>query len=167
MALCVPKPLADRHDLSAFDCGRPSLNEWLRLRARRNQEQGFTVVRVVHEQNRVVGYYGLAPSGVLAPIPPRAIRMGQPPLPLPVILLGQLAVDHQWQGKGLGDSLLIHALGRCIAAAELIGGRAVMVTAIDATAARYWQARGFIPARGDPLTLFRSIADIRRSLEGA
>lgn len=164
MALSGPEPLADWHDVSDFDCGKPSLNQWLRTHAARNPEYGFTAVMVVRDAERVVGYYGLAPSGVLTTAVPHSIRTGRAPMPLPIVLLGQLAVDRQWQGKGLGDSLLIHALTRCVAAADLIGGRAVMVTAIDAAAGRYWRARGFMPAKTDALTLFRSVADIRRSL---
>lgn len=164
MAPSEPQALDDSHEVASFDCGKPSLNEWLRLRARRNQEEGFTAVRVVHEDHRVVGYYGLAPSGVLANAAPRNLRTGQRPMPLPVILLGQLAADRRWQAQGLGDALLVHALSRCIAVADFIGGRAVMVTAIDDAAARYWRGRGFIPAQGDALTLFRSTPDIRRSL---
>ncbi|HEX3504915.1 MAG TPA: GNAT family N-acetyltransferase [Xanthobacteraceae bacterium] len=83
---------------------------------------------------------------------------------MPCLLLGQLATDQNWIGKGIGTGLLKHALQRCVTAAGLIGGRALIVNAVDAEAAAFWQRRGFIPTKDDPLVLFRSIADIAASL---
>lgn len=119
---------------------------------------------VVHEAGRVVGYYGLAPTAVVPGRLPRSIRTGQPPDPVPCLLLGQLATDSGWAGKGIGSGLLKHALQRCVAAAGLIGGRALIVNAVDNEAAAFWTRRGFLPAHDDPLTLFRSIADIAASI---
>jgi len=119
---------------------------------------------VVHEDRRVVGYYGLAPTGVVAAVLPRSIRGGQPPDPVPCLLLGQLAVDRSWIGKGVGTGLLKHALLRCVAAARLIGGRALVVSAVDSEAAAFWRKRGFLPSKDDPLVLFRSMADIAASI---
>ena len=82
---------------------------------------------VVHEANRVLGYYGLAPTAVLPATLPRSIRTGQPPDPVPCLLLGQLAADQNYIGKGIGTGLLKHALQRCVMAASLIGGRALIV----------------------------------------
>src|SRR6266516_3434762 len=95
---------------------------------------------------------------------PRSIRTGQPPDPVPCLLLGQLATDRNWVGKGVGTGLLKHALQRCATAAGLIGGRALIVNAVDVEAAAFWGRRGFIPSKDDPLILFRSIADITASL---
>lgn len=132
-----------------------------------NQEKGFTAVLVVHEQGRVVGYYGLAPTAVVPSALPRAIRTGQPPDPMPCLLLGQLATDIRWAGRGIGTGLLKHALERCVNAAALVGGRALMVNAVDGEAADFWRRRGFIPSKDDPLTLFRSIASIAASIAEA
>ncbi len=167
MALSVPEPLRPDHDITSFSCGKPALDHWLKTRALSNQQKGFTAVLVVHEQGRVVGYYGLAPTAVVASGMPRAIRTGQPPDPVPCLLLGQLATDLAWAGQGIGTGLVKHSLERCVTAASLIGGRALMVNAIDAEAAAFWLRRGFIPSRDDPFTLFRAIGDIARSLEGA
>ena len=119
---------------------------------------------MIHEQGRVVGYYGLAPTGVVPAGLPRSIRTGQPPDPVPCLLLGQLAIDSAWAGRGLGTGLIKHALARCVAAARLVGGRALIVNAVDDEAAAFWRRRGFLPSRDDPLVLFRSIADIAASL---
>ncbi|TPN89557.1 GNAT family N-acetyltransferase [Mesorhizobium sp. CU2] len=164
MALSAPEPLTALHDVSGFSCGKPVLDHWLKTRALSNQEKGFTAVLVVHDAGRVVGYSGLAPTAVVPSILPRSIRTGQPPDPVPCLLLGQLATDAQWSGRGIGVGLVKHALQRCVQAAELIGGRALMVNAIDDEAAQFWQRRGFLPTREDPLLLFRSIAAIAASL---
>jgi GNAT superfamily N-acetyltransferase len=164
VSLSPPEPLSPDHDVTGFDCGKPALNDWIRSLALKNQQHGFSMVMVVHDAKRVVGYYGLAPSGVVTAGIPRSIRTGRRPQPLPVILLGQLAVDRGWSGRGLGAGLLKHALVRCVAAARLIGGRAVLVNALDDEAEKFWKGRGFVAAKNDSCTLFRSIKDIEASL---
>jgi GNAT superfamily N-acetyltransferase len=164
VAISGPEPLTPAHILDEFSCGKPSLDWWLKTRALSNQEKGFTAVLVVHEAKRVVGYYGLAPTAIIPSRLPRSIRTGQPPDPVPCLLLGQLATDQNWIGKGVGTGLLKHALQRCVTAAGLIGGRALIVNAVDVEAAAFWARRGFLPSKDDPLVLFRSIADIAASL---
>jgi GNAT superfamily N-acetyltransferase len=163
--ISAPEPLSDAHDLSQFSCGKPSLDNWLRTRALSNQKEGFTAVMVVHDAGRVVGYYGLAPTAVVPVSLPRSIRTGQSPDPLPCLLLGQLATDARWRGQGIGTGLLKHALQRCVEGATLIGGRALIVNAVDPEAAAFWQRRGFVASKDDPMVLARSILDIATSLE--
>ncbi len=164
MALSFPEPLTDRHEVAEFSCGKPSLDHWLKTRALSNQQKGFTAVIVAHEAGRVVGYYGLAPTAVVPAALPRSIRTGQPPDPVPCLLLGQLATDVAWAGRGIGLGLVKHALQRCVAASLLVGGRALIVNAVDVEAADFWKRRGFVPTRDDPLMLVRSIGDIAASL---
>ena len=165
--LSAPEKLTSNHDVSPFSCGKPGLDRWLKARALSNQEKGFTAVIVVHEDHRVVGYYGLAPTSVVSGSLPRAIRTGQPPDPIPCLLLGQLAIDENWASRGIGTGLLKHALQRCVAASALVGGRAIIVNAIDEDAAYFWRRRGFMASKDDPQLLFRSIADIAASLVAA
>jgi GNAT superfamily N-acetyltransferase len=167
LALSAPEALTAQHDTSQFACGKPILDTWLKTRALSNQEKGFTAVIVVHDAGRVAGYYGLAPTAVTPAAMPRAIRTGQPPDPVPCLLLGQLATDAAWTGRGVGTGLLKHALARCVAASSLIGGRALIVRAVDGEAAAFWQRRGFLPSKDDPLVLFRSLQDIAASLRRA
>lgn len=164
MTLSAPELLTEAHDVSAFSCGKPVLDHWAKARALSNQQKGVTAVLVVHEAGRVVGYYGLAPTAVVPAALPRSIRTGQPPDPVPCILLGQLATDTRWAGMGIGTGLVKHALQRCTQAASLIGGRALIVNAVDGEAAAFWERRGFKPSTDEPLVLFRSINDIAASL---
>jgi len=165
--LSEPTVLDAGHRLSEFDCGKAALNDWLRSYALANQVAGFTRVVIIHFDMRVVGFYGLAPTGVPPNLLSRSVRTGRPPDPVPCILLGQLAVDKDWAGQGIGSGLLQDALRRCLAGVSAIGGRVVIVRAIDDEAAIFWKGRGFFPAKGNSSTLFRSIPDIVRSFEVA
>jgi GNAT superfamily N-acetyltransferase len=173
LSLSAPEILGEHHDVSGFCCGRPALDEWLKRQARRNQAGSFTragsftVVMVVHDRGRVAGFYGLSPTAVIPAALPRSVRTGQPPNPLPCLLLGQLATGVAWAGRGVATGLLGHALARSVAGARLIGGRALLVNALDEEAAAFWRRRGFLPSRDDPLILFRSIPDIAASLAAA
>lgn len=160
MTLTPPELLGPEHDLSGFDCGKPALNDWLRNHAFANQAKGFTRVMVVCDGERVIGFYGLAPTAVPPPLLSRKVRTGRPPDPVPCILFGQLAVDQPHAGQGVGSALLCHALERCVTGAEAIGGRAVIVRAIDKEAEAYWQSCGFTPSSSDPSILFCAIDDI-------
>ncbi|MGD0763461.1 MAG: GNAT family N-acetyltransferase [Roseiarcus sp.] len=165
--LSAPEPIAAHHETEAFSCGKPALDAWLKTRALANQRNGFAVVMVSHEANRVVGYYAVAPTAILPASMPRSLRTGQPPNPVPCLLLGQLAIDRQWAGRGLGTALLAHALRRSVRAAELVGGRALVVKAIDDEAAAFWRRCGFRPSRDDDKLLFRSMSDIAAALREA
>lgn len=163
----APEPLCNAHDLSHFSCGKPSLDNWLKIRALSNQKKGIKAVMVVQDAGREVGYYGLAPTAVVSTSLPRSIRTGKSPDPLPCLLLGQVATDEAWSGKGIGTGLLKHALQRCDEGATLIGGRALIVNAVDDDAAAFWQRRGFLSSKDDPMVLGRSIHDIAASLEAS
>ncbi len=165
--IAAPELLTADHDLSRFDCGKPVLNDWLRTYALVNQAKGFTRVMVLRSHQEVIGYYGLAPTAVPPPHLPRKIRTGRPPDPIPCLLIGQLAIDLRCRGLGYGSALLRHALERCVLASDVIGGRAVMVRAIDSDAEAYWRSCGFEPSQQDRSVLYRALADIRAWLETA
>lgn len=167
MSISAPEVLTPGHDLTSFDCGKPALNAWLKTRALANQRNGFTVVVVVHDEHRVVGYYGLSPTAVEPGVLPRKIRTGQPPNPVPCLLLGQLAMELAYAGRGIGTALVGHALERAALGARLTGGRALLVRAIDDDAIEFWKRRGFLASPSDPYLLFRSLPDIEASLRAA
>lgn len=164
VALSLPEPISEEHDLSRFCCGKPALDQWLKTRSLSNARKGFTSVVVVHDDGRVVGYYGLAPTAVASSALPRSIRTGQPPEPVPCLLLGHLATDLEYSGRGIGTGLLKHAYRRCVQAADLIGGRALVVNAIDDEAAKFWLRQEFVPSKENPLILFQSMERIAASI---
>ena len=144
--LRAPEPLNAGHDLSSFANGvHPSLDQWLRERARASE--GFSaptyVVCPEDEPNRVVGYFAIATAvEQRAALPTAKLRRGLP-AQVPLLLIGRLAVDAQWQGRGLGSALLADALRRCLAASEIAGVRGVVTHAIDDAAAAFYQRHGF------------------------
>ncbi|HXC54242.1 MAG TPA: GNAT family N-acetyltransferase [Rhizomicrobium sp.] len=164
MPLSAPEPLTERHDLSSFSSGKPALDNWLKQRALSNQQKSFSAVVVVCDGARVVGYYALAPAALSPASFPRSVRTGQPPNPQPCILLGQMAVDSFWSDQGIGMSLLRHAYGRAVDAAMLIGGRVLLVNAVDDEAYAFWQRRGFLPTRDSVNTLYLPISDVARTI---
>src|SRR5437588_2233709 len=128
--LTAPEPLAPDHELDAFDCGVAALNDWFKRRARRNEAEGASRTFVICAGRRVVGYYSLAAGSILHAAATGRVRRNMPD-PVPVLLLGRLAVDHNWHGKGLGADLLYDAVLRAIGAAESVGVRAILVHAIS------------------------------------
>jgi GNAT superfamily N-acetyltransferase len=105
-ALGPPVPIAAEHDTSLFNCRHDSLNQWLRRRALANASSGATRTYVVcAEGRRVVGYYALAAGSLDVASAPTRLRRNMPD-PLPVVVLGRLAVDDSWSGRGVGGGLL-------------------------------------------------------------
>ena len=161
----APEHLTPDHNLSAFDCGHPGLNEWLKNRALRNEESGASRTYVVCAERRVVGYYALATGGVALAGAPGRVRRNMPD-PLPVMILGRLAVDRQWQGRSIGSGLLRDAVLRTLQAAEIAGIRAILVHAISEDARRFYEASGFHPSPLEPMTLMITVADARKAILG-
>ena len=156
--------LASDHEVSQFDCSKhASLTDWLKRFARMNQASGDTRTYVVHRDRKVVGYYSLAPGSVSRKeATARASKSA--PEPIPIVLLARLAVDKAEQGQGLGSALLKDALQRAYAGAEIIGGRAVLVHAIDAEAAAFYRKYGFESCPGLELHLMLLMKDLRATL---
>ena len=157
--LTAPEPLSDGHDLAGFDCGQPSLNDWLRRRARANQVAGASRTFVVCDGPQVVGYYALAAGAVNSSSVSGRIRRNMPD-PIPVVLLGRLAVDGSYHGQGFGRALFRDAVLRVRNAAESIGVRAILVQAISEDAKKFYLALGFEPSLTDPMMLLVTLADL-------
>ncbi len=159
----APEHLTAQHDLAAFDSGTPALDDWLKRRALANEETGGSRTYVVCVGRRVIGYYALATGGVAHEGAPGRIRRNMPD-PIPVMVLGRLAVDRGYQDRGLGAGLLRDAILRTLQAAELGGIRAILVHAISEEAKRFYERSGFIVSPMDPMTLMITIADARKAL---
>ncbi|MDO8466398.1 MAG: GNAT family N-acetyltransferase [Gallionella sp.] len=149
----APQPLAQIHDCSGFDCGEPTLNEWLKRRALANQITGASRTFVlVGEFDRVLGYYALAAGAVAHANATGAVRRNMPD-PVPVMVLGRLAVDLSCQGKKLGAALLKDAVLRTVAVSENAGMRALLAHALNEPARQFYIQYGFSVSPVNPLTL--------------
>jgi GNAT superfamily N-acetyltransferase len=159
-----PVPLTPEHDRESFNSGNTTLDSWFRRRAHKNEQSGAsrTFVTCSGDDQAVAGYYTLAASSVALDQAPGSVRRNMPD-PIPVILLGRLAVDERHQGAGLGASLLQDAILRVAGAADSIGVRAILVHAIDDEAAAFYQHFGFALSPVDDRTLFLSMSAIRAS----
>ena len=163
LTIDAPVLLDDSHDLGAFDCGVPPLDEWLKRRARDNAASGGTHTYVACEGGKVVGYYALAAGAVEVTAAPGRFRRNMPD-PIPIVVLGRLAIDRSHQGKGLGRALFRDAGLRVLQAAAIIGVRGVLVDAISKDAKAFYLALGMTVSPLDPMTLMVTLADLRASL---
>jgi GNAT superfamily N-acetyltransferase len=134
--LSAPVPLTADHDLAAFDCGEPALNDWLRERALRNEGR-FSRTYVVCDGNRVVAYFCISAGAVERAATPGKVRRNAPDT-IPVSVIGRLAVSRDYTGRGLGADILSDALRRIAAASQSIGIGAVLVHAKDDAARRFY-----------------------------
>ena len=159
----APEKLSVEHDLSGFDSGQPALDEWLRRRALQNEASGASRTYVVCAGKRIAGYYTLAVGAVARAEAPGRVRRTMPD-PVPVMVLGRLAVGRIFQGLGIGTGLLRDAVLRTVQAAEIAGIRAILVHAISEDAKHFYEKYGFVPSPVDPLTVMIPVAEARRML---
>jgi GNAT superfamily N-acetyltransferase len=153
MRLTAPQPLQVDHELGTFECGEPSLDEWLRRRALANQLNGASRTFVVLDETQtVMGYYALAAGAVSHEHATGGVRRNMPD-PIPVLVLARLAVARRAQGHRLGAALLQDAVLRAIAVAENAGVRALLVHALNDNAKAFYEHYGFVPSPMDPMTL--------------
>lgn len=158
-SLQAPEPLGAGHDLSVFACGEVSFDDWLRRRALANQVSGASRTYVAALEGRVVGYYSLASGGIAVSEAPTRLRRNMPD-PIPMTVIGRLAVDREWQGRRLGALLLRDAIRRTAQAAAIIGIRGLLVHALSADAKRFYERWGFREAPGHPMTLVVVLGDV-------
>lgn len=154
-----PALLADHHRLDGFDSGVASLDDWLRHRARANQAGGASRTYVLCEHDAVVGYYALAAGAVAVAAATGRVRRNMPE-PVPVVVLGRLAVDRRLRGRGVGRALFADAARRVVAASDAIGIRGLLVHAISDEAKTFYERLGLTPSPLDPMTLMVTIADL-------
>jgi len=162
-SICAPEKLSTAHDLSHFQCGEPELDGWLQRRALQNEESGASRTYVVCAGRQVVGYYALAAGAVVHANAPGRVRRNTPN-PVPVMVIGRLAIDLRFQGYGIGSALLRDAVLRTAQAAEIAGIRAILVHAISESAKQFYERSGFIPSPIDPMTLMITVAEAVNAL---
>ena len=162
MSLSGPEPLGQQRRLEGFDCGKPTLNDWLVRHARQAQGSGSAKTFVVSEDDRVAGYFSLTVGQIDTLDASERIRKGMGQYPIPVVILARLAVSRQDQGRGIGIGLLQDAIRRTLLIAEQAGIRAMLTHPIDEEAAKFYSRFGFIasPLREQQLVLL--LKDARR-----
>ncbi len=162
--LKAPEKLNDRHQLDEFSCGETSLDIWLKQRAAKNEEMRASRTYVVCDGERVVGYYCLAVGSVEHQRAPGKVKRNMPN-PIPVMILGRLAIDQNWQSKGIGRALLRDAVLRTLQAAEFAGIRALLVHALNDSACKFYVSNGFHQSPIDPLMLMITLDEIERVIK--
>ena len=163
MNLTAPAPLTASYALEEFDCGEASLNEWLKRRALKNQTKDASRCYVVCEDNRVIGYYSLSAGGIAQEAAPKSMRRNMPD-PLPVILLGRLAIDQRYHNQGIGQALLRDGMLRAVSYAEGMGIFAILVHALSDAAKQFYLSRGFVESPIQPMTLLMTLSTVRTIL---
>lgn len=156
--LGVPCALASGHRVDDFRCSALALTRWLQERAHRNQVSGASRCFVVCDaQQNVLGYYALAAGAVSHGVAPGSIRRNMPH-PIPVIVLGRLAVHADWTGQGIGAGLLKDAVQRTLHVCREIGARALVCHAMDEMAKAFYLRHGFIESPMDAMTVMLPVA---------
>ena len=159
MNVSAPEPLAGHHVTEGFACGTESLDNWLKRRALKNQVQGASRTYVVCMENRVVAYYALASGALLGAQATGRLRRNMPD-PIPVVVLGRLAVDSPLRGQGFGRALVRDAGMRVLQAADVIGIRGMTVQALSDEAKVFYEHLGFEPSPMDSQLLMITLADL-------
>lgn len=162
MKLAAPMPLTERHVTSEFSCGVDSLDDWLKRRSLKNQIQGASRTFVVCDGARVLAYYALASGAVTAKHATGKFRRNMPE-PIPVVVLGRLAVDRSLHGRGFGRALVRDAGMRVLQAADAIGIRGMTVHALTDEAKTFYEKVGFDPSPLDSHVLMITLADLAAS----
>ncbi len=162
MSPAAPAALDVGHALDGFDCGKPSLDDWLVRHARQSQASGSARTYIVTDAARVVGYYSLTVGQIDTLEAPERVRKGMGGYPVPVVILARMAVAQQDQGRGIGIGMLQDAIRRTLAIAGQAGVRALLTHPIDEEASRFYLRFGFeaSPVREQQLLLL--LKDARR-----
>jgi len=161
--LIPPTPITADQELSNFDCGESSLNEWLKKRAFKNHVAGASRCFVVCAGAEVIGYYSLSAGAISHEVAPKARRRNMPN-PLPILLLGRLAVDKRYHNQRIGQALLRDAMMRAVSVAGDAGVFALLVHALSDQAKQFYLSRGFVESPLQPMTLLMTIETIRSIL---
>lgn len=153
LILGAPQPLEAAHLLDEFACGEASLDEWLKRRAMANQLSGASRTFVVADrQGGVFGYYAMAAGAVSHQLATSGVRRNMPD-PVPVMVLGRLAIDRRAQGIKLGAALLQDAVKRAVTVSQNAGVRALLVHALHDRAKQFYEHYGFQESPQHPMTL--------------
>lgn len=155
-----PETISPDHDLILFNCGDEILNEWLQKRALKNQGLNASNSYVICDANRVVGFYAISTGSIERLNAPGAVTRNMPD-PIPVMVLGRLAIDQSYQGQKLGVALLKDAMLRTLKVSKIVGVKALLVHAISEEAKRFYLHFGFQESPINSMTLLLTIKKIK------
>jgi len=158
--LTPPAPIRADHALTNFDSGEASLNDWLKRRALKNHATGASRCFVLCVGADVIAYYSLSAGAISHASAPKTMRRNMPD-PLPILLLGRLAVDQRYHNQGIGQALLRDAMLRAVNVASEAGVFALLVHALSDAARQFYLSRGFVESPLQPMTLLMTIETIR------
>ena len=161
------EPISRRHDRAAFDCGDAALNEFLQRHARKNHDLGGAKTFVAADDAAILGFYSLSPASVEFARAPAVVRRGLARHDVPAFRLARLAVDHRFQGLGLGGQLLLAAGRRCLLAADEVGGVALLIDAKNERAAEWYASYGAVRLDDAPLILMLPLVAVAEVLRKA
>ncbi len=153
--------LRAEHDRRGFSCGKPSLDDFLRLYAAQNEKSGYSRTFVIVDGGRVVAYYSLSASVIAFDQAPVELVRRSPRYPIPAIRLARLAVDASHHGRGLGSAALFDAYERVLKLADDLGVRVLEIDAIDDDARAFYLRHGATAFPESPLHLFVTLAHLR------
>jgi GNAT superfamily N-acetyltransferase len=163
--LAAPELLSDRHELTSFTSSEATLDDWLRRRARSNQVSGASRTYVLCQGQTVIGYYSLASSAIAVADAPTRVRRNMPD-PIPITVIGRLAIEQAWQRRGLGKMLLRDAILRTAQAAAIIGVRGLLVHALSPVAKRFYEGNGILESPSNPMMLLVALKDAMAAFTG-
>ena len=158
--------LSDEHDLAGFSCGDEAMDRWLVTNALSNQKQLVSMTYLGISDERTIGFYTLTMESVEPRDAPEIASRGPPPArPIPVFLLARLGVTQDEQDRKIGTRLVLDAIRRSVAAAEIVGGRAIVVDCQDKDLEEWYGRLGFRPLSARPGRVFLRTKDAKRTLE--
>lgn len=161
--ITAPERLTEAHDTADFRSRQPQLDEWLRRKALSNETSGASRTYVTTDGERVIGFYCLA-TGAVAHAQATGKARRNMPDPVPVVIIGRMAVDAAFERRGIGRGLIRDAVIRTLGAAEVVGIRAILIHAKSDEARRFYVERcGLSESPIDPMTLMVTLADARRA----
>ena len=163
------EPLRSDHDRAAFSCGVDALDHYLRTQAGQDAKKRVAAVFVLTSDGRAVpGYYTLSHYSVELDAVPGGARKKLPKYPfVPVTLLGRFAVSGEFQGRGLGEHLLMDALYRSLANSDQIASAGIVVDTKDEKGVNFYRKYGFIQLSNFPARMFLPMATVARMFSSA
>lgn len=163
-SLSITEPIRKSHNVRPFDCGEPSLNEYLKRYAFKNDQNNISRTFVlVNSDENIIGYYSVCACSIEFNEIPEEMSGRLPKYPIPGALIARLAVDSSVQGNDYGSRLLIHALQRINQTSEELGIKIVVVDALHEKARSFYERYGFQSLPGNELKLFLPIETIKQT----